>query len=116
MGSATIRSVKKRSGAVAWYVIKWLVVPIMLAAIGFFIIGPRITKPHEYKPAGHLAEPQTQPVVDADERPRRTGDPKVEVSASPVHRRTNRRPRRVEVPPPSEETPPPAEGGAGNGA
>ena len=115
MGSATIRSVKKRSGAAAWYVIKWLVVPIVLAAIGFFVIGPRITKPPEYKHAGQQTQPAPQPGVDDSEGPKRTGDPKVEVSASPVRRRPAKRTRHVDSPRPSDETPPPVEGG-GEGA
>src|SRR5687768_11287802 len=102
-------------GAVGKYLLKWLFVPIVLAAIGFYVVGPR------------LGSPADPPKIDVDpakgltpsesaENTSKFKEPDVEVTARPAGRRTRRSSRRApsrsrvvrqapEVPSPDEEPP-----------
>jgi hypothetical protein len=77
-------------GAIAKFLIKWLFVPVGLAALGFFVVGPRLGSPGAPKPAP--AEPQI--VEPAPEKPKFNGEPEVEVSSRPASRRASSRRRR----------------------
>ena len=96
------------------FLIKWLVIPVGLAAIGFFLVGPLLGRSAE--PLEKTEAPSPQVVEDDTHRPKITGDPQVEVSARPVTRRRNPRraprtrtepapPSAPEVPSPDEEPP-----------
>jgi hypothetical protein len=95
------------------FLLKWLVIPVGLAALGFFVVGPRLLPAAE--PAKN--EPKAEVVEQDDPNKQKiTGNPEVEVSVAPAsHRRTNRRRshRKTEethkpapdVPSPDEEPP-----------
>jgi hypothetical protein len=96
------------------FLLKWLVIPVGLAALGFFIVGPRLL-PAAEPPKN---EPPKTEVIEQDDSDKQkiTGNPEVEVSVSPAsHRRTSRRHSRrrseethkpaPDVPPPDEEPP-----------
>ncbi len=59
---------------------KWVVVPVALAAVGFFVLGPVL----EGKAAAASAPPSTAP---DEEKPRFTSEPDVDVSVAPATRR-----------------------------
>lgn len=132
-----------RGTSILWYLVKWLVIPIGLAAIGYFLIGPRIGKadPNDPESAkeqqgssdnstlqvnhGSHKEPQVQ--VDAREvNPRKRTNrlrpkPKEEPKETPTETPTepNKDPGSVggtTTPPPSTDpVEPPAGGGGGGG-
>ncbi len=114
-----------RSGAAAMLLVKWLVVPVLLAALGFFLVGPWLARTQP-----GLAPVSVQPTAGeqegAEELRHTKADPQVDVSARRVslqksrsrrnreaERKTERNPDR-QVPPPGEERsdpePPPSDG------
>lgn len=83
-GSAKIRRVNRTTANSIRYVVKWLVIPMLLAALGFFVVGPRLTKPFEYTPAVAPASDGETSGTEGDAP--RSGDPNVEVTATPAGR------------------------------
>ncbi len=79
-----------QSGAIARFLVKWLVIPVGLAAIGFFLIGPRIAA--KGRAEAKLSTANSSPSGEPSEAPKITGDPEVKISSTPVNRR--RAPRR----------------------
>lgn len=106
------------AGSIAKFFVKWLVIPVGLAAIGFFVVGPRIGSPPEAVEPAPANLDNLPP--DTKENPTRIAEPEVEVTARPAGRtRSPRRrssrpaaapaeaaPRREEVPPPVTTEPP----------
>ncbi|MBI5706538.1 MAG: hypothetical protein HZC36_06065 [Armatimonadetes bacterium] len=80
---------RRRRGGVARYLIKWILVPALLALAGYFLVGPRLMKPADYEPAADRhGEPPASSGVQHEEPPA-TGsgsEPKVEVTAEPAGR------------------------------
>lgn len=95
---------RKQSGSVAKFLLKWLVIPVGLAAIGFFVIGPRLGE--QGLKSAPTPESQSAPAPTdepATNRPSKLGEPEVEVTARPIsRRRTPRRSTRRPTPPPEE--------------
>lgn len=99
------------------FFVKWVIVPVGLAALGFFVVGPRIGTDESV--LGSLPPGRTAFGVDfgkKDEPPgattpgprsvRRSGEPEVDVSVRPATSRRERQPteerRRAPAPPPEE--------------
>ncbi|MCO5296189.1 MAG: hypothetical protein M9921_04965 [Fimbriimonadaceae bacterium] len=83
------------------FAVKWFAVPIVLAAIGFFVLGPLLE--------GRAAAEEVKASAKALEEPRRfSGEPDVDVSVAPAPKRTRTRTRSAPVQrtTPSEEPPP----------
>ena len=67
---------------------KWLIIPAALAAIGYYVIGPRVgpsgaTKPHQPAASTDQSADTTEPPIDVPEYK----EPETTVSASPLSRR-----------------------------
>jgi hypothetical protein len=94
------------------FLVKWLVIPVGLAALGFFVIGPLLGR--QAAPPPSVKAP-AEPITEEPAANKVTGNPDVEVSARPATRRrssrsSNRRrtepPRTVpDIPSPDEEPP-----------
>ncbi|HRK21174.1 MAG TPA: hypothetical protein PLX06_05170 [Fimbriimonadaceae bacterium] len=94
----------KRAGAVAKFLIKWLVIPVGLAAVGFFVVGPRIGKPEDTPTKSSTPPPTIQDEGGRSEP--RVGEPEVEVTARPAGRvRSSRRSSSRRSSPPAEVAP-----------
>jgi hypothetical protein len=91
----------RRTGGVGWYLVKWLVIPIVLAAIGFFIVGPRIANPGVVEVPDSDAQQEPAPGQLAGQS---KGEPEVEVSATRLRARRPE-PRREPEPQPEEPIP-----------
>ena len=104
-------------GAIGKYLLKWLVIPVVLAAIGFFFVGPRLGAPGE-TPKIDTDPSKGLPPADDTGEASKFKEPDVEVSARPAGRRPRRSSRRAsapsrttvvrqsrEVPSPDEEPP-----------
>ncbi|HJP82812.1 MAG TPA: hypothetical protein VJ835_04830 [Fimbriimonadaceae bacterium] len=120
--------------------LKWLVVPIALAAVGYFLVGPRVENnvPEEYKQKaaqvmrGESSQPEKSE-NEADATPAsnqsKFAEPQVDVTVTalgtrqdpPKRKKRRRRKPKVETPAPTEtapaippdnagEPPPPADG------
>lgn len=95
----------KRAAVV--FAVKWFVVPIVLAAVGFFVLGPFVE--------GRAAVQDAKASAEVLEEPRRfTSEPDVDVSVAPAPRRAPSRTRSTPVrrttvpdPPPPDDSPPP---------
>jgi hypothetical protein len=81
---------RKRGGWAA-FVIKWLVIPAVLAVIGFFVIGPRLGNVQD-----KVKTVELEPLNEDGTPIRRTGNPKVEISAQKVTQRRSTQ-RRTET-------------------
>lgn len=69
--------------------VKWVLVPIALLALGYFLVGPRIGA----GPTNPSARTPSETIADADQaepEPKLRPEPSVEVSATPVNRRRAR--------------------------
>jgi Tfp pilus assembly protein PilX len=118
-----------------YYLLKWLVVPTIVAAAGYLLIGPRLSEmPIENpfaKQAGEAAvEPGEEEPTQVAQPNRKFEEPEVEITARPVGQRQRTRtssvqPRRTTTPrrtnpPANNPSPapapaPPAESGGGGG-
>lgn len=114
-----------RGVSVLLFFVKWVIVPVGLAALGFFLIGPRIGTDESV--AGSLPPGRTAFGVDFGDKDgpatnergprsvRRSGEPQVDVSVRPATTRRESRPaeerRRAPEPPPVEE---PTDSAGGN--
>jgi hypothetical protein len=78
-----------RKGGFAQFFVKWFLVPMLLAAVGFFVIGPRIGSASK-GPKIIQAPPVTEETL-GEEPKKFHGEPKVDVEAEPVTRRRSRR-------------------------
>lgn len=95
----------KQGGAIARFLIKWLVIPVGLAAVGFFFVGPRLGAPSRPSP-----DPApTQEDAKESTSSKFKGQPEVEISARPVARRKPPRRRNRPAAAPSNEAPAPSE-------
>lgn len=94
----------KRSGSVAKFLIKWLVIPVGLAAIGFFVVGPQIGQ-NETKSDMAPGANTGAPPPETDGGRNRISEPEVEVTARPAGRRRSIRPPARTVTPASAPTP-----------
>ncbi|MFQ3587452.1 MAG: hypothetical protein SNJ74_02960 [Fimbriimonadaceae bacterium] len=106
-----------RGVSVLLFFVKWVIVPVGLAALGFFLVGPRIGTDESVAgslPPGRTAfgvdfgEKEERPVDETGPRTvRRSGEPQVDVSVRPATNRREPRPsderRRAPQPPPVEE-------------
>lgn len=83
---------------------KWVVVPMALAGVGFFVLGPILE--------GKASAANPSSTAPPEDKPRFTSEPDVDVSVAPAAPRRSRAPRtstRTSTSPPRAETPPPAE-------
>jgi hypothetical protein len=75
-----------RAGPIGIFILKWLLVPLALLGVGYFVVGPRIGNtdllPHTGPPQATTPSSSSDS-VDDPEKPKRKGEPQVEVS---VHR------------------------------
>ena len=83
------------------FLLKWLVIPVGLAAVGFFVVGPMLARSSSTPVA---AEPPAEPATQEPTNTKVTGNPEVEVSARPAPRR--RSTRRSRPRPTNQESPP----------
>lgn len=111
-------------------VVKWIVVPISLGAIGYFLVGPRVEskvpqgvkdKVREVANGQEFAE--DKPNADEDKPTRQFAEPEVDVTVTALNTREDRpkKKRRKRRKPPAETTapsapvepagPPPSDGG-----
>lgn len=101
----------RQSAAVLKSLMKWFFIPVGLAALGFFVIGPRIGNVEGLeRPV--LASPESEEENSGDPEPisNGVGGPDVEVSSKPLRRvapvRTVEITPKPELPPDGEELPP----------
>ncbi|MBC8066175.1 MAG: hypothetical protein H7Y17_15190 [Chlorobia bacterium] len=111
-------------------VVKWIVVPISLAAIGYFLVGPRVeskvpqgVKDKVREVANGQEAPAEEPNAEEDKPARQFTEPEVDVTVTALNTRENRpkKKRRKRRKPPAETTapsgpiepagPPPGNGG-----
>lgn len=92
MWSAKISTMANQSGAIARFLIKWLVIPVGLAAVGFFVVGPRLGAQGRQE-AGPADGGQGSMKTEQSEAAKKTGNPDVTISSKPVTRRRTRRTR-----------------------
>ena len=101
--------------------LKWLIAPLALVALGFFVIGPRfggqmqamVESSQSPKPSGDVARTDAAPPSAPSAVTAASSGPEIEVTAKPVSRRTRRsapvkpkpKPKPVEVDPASDATP-----------
>lgn len=77
-----------KRGGIGVFLVKWVVIPVGLAALGFFVIGPRI--------GAKIDPPKTVEITQQPEDPATTpakrfnGEPKIEIEAQPISRRRER--------------------------
>ncbi|MFI5384548.1 MAG: hypothetical protein ACHQ50_00340 [Fimbriimonadales bacterium] len=107
-----------------WMIVKWLVIPASLAAVGYYVIGPKIGKINS-SPPDTTAEPAPVPAVthQADSGTTATSYPAPDVSvtrgatAEGSHKpRRHRRPKPKTEEPKPDEVAPPDQGGSGGAA
>lgn len=79
-------------GAVGKYLLKWLIVPLVLAAIGFYFVGPRLGAPAD--PPKIDTDPNKGLPPAENTESSKYKEPDVEVSSRPAGRRTRRGTRR----------------------
>jgi hypothetical protein len=95
-------SMSARRGSIASFLIKWLVIPVGLAAIGFFVVGPRLGRTNEAPPPPQPVQAEPAPDPDSGQaNPKFKGEPEVEVSSRPVeqHKPVRRKHRNTQPPP-----------------
>jgi hypothetical protein len=113
------------------FFLKWIVVPVSLGAIGYFLVGPRVEIPKELESkvrevTGQGGKPPTLQATNEDEpesnKPEKTfAAPEVDVTVTALNKPTKpkrkKRRRRPTVTTPSQSEPsapePPANGGGG---
>lgn len=104
----------RQSAAVLKSLVKWFVIPVGLAALGFFVVGPRIGNVEGLE-RPELASPELEEEDGAEPEPTSGGaqGPDVEVSSKPIKRvapvRTVERTPEPEIPPESDDVLPPDE-------
>lgn len=69
---------------------KWAVIPVGLAALGFYLIGPKVANAYIVRLQNRALEPQSPPKEESEPR-KFSGEPKVEISASKVKSSSSRR-------------------------
>lgn len=72
-----------RAGGIGKAFLKWAVIPIGLAALGFYMIGPKVANAYIVRLQNRALEPKEPAVGEAQPR-KFSGEPKVEISASKV--------------------------------
>ncbi len=115
---------RRNGGVMAVAFVKWVVIPVGLAAIGFFLVGPKVANSFLGK-----VDTDTKPTIVEPAEAKHSksiGEPKIEVTAQRVkqnsHRRSKPKPpvapeqsAPVSDPPPEESPEPPTpepDGGA----
>jgi|CXWL01.1.fsa_nt_gi hypothetical protein len=106
---------RHNGGVIAVAFVKWVVVPVGLAAIGFFVVGPRVANSY-LTPDDSAGKPTVVEPIEEKSR-KSSGEPKVEVTAQRVKQSSHRRPKpkpvvdpevtSPETGPPSDESPEP---------
>ncbi len=82
---------RQNGGAIAVAFVKWVVIPVGLAAIGFFLVGPKVANSFMGR-----VDTTTKPTVvePAEEKHNKSiGEPKIEVTAQKVKQPSRRRPK-----------------------
>jgi hypothetical protein len=85
---------------IAWFMVKWLVIPIGFLLVGFYFIGPRIGGPVSPNLSARTAEPES-PQRDSREvesRSTKRREPIVEISAKELSAADRERLRRENAP------------------
>ncbi len=119
--------------SVGWFIVKWLIIPAALAAVGYYVVGPRIgnIKPSPPSEQQTPPPPQNAPVHESTTASNQTSYPSPDVTVtrgnansvtpSTSHRRHRRRTSERPKPEAPTNTPPDVsnktdEGGSGGAA
>lgn len=71
----------RRRGSFFLWLLKWVIIPFGLAAIGFYLVGPRIG---DELISRRLHDKDSAPTVDPNEPTKEYAEPKIDVKATRI--------------------------------